>query len=340
MNNTGMSTGSDTPSCADLVSELSRSRDSWPGRRKGKPFRYLVPAPTLALLLVLLSFPSAGAQEPEPATGENREFGVIDNSDDMRTIPVKQVASLMKELGYKSVAVSTEEPQFNERMNAFREASLRIGGVSLKWTTDGQSDNFNIPMDLVLSKVRDTGAIVMFGIAVKDGATVTDARIVEQLRARAEEVQKAGVTLGIYPHLGFRVSRFEHATRVAEAVDHPALGVCFVLSHYMKQSDQKDLPARLRAAKARIVAAVINGSATGNTKAMGWDRLIQHIDQGEFDLPALLDLLCGELKFKGPVFVQCVNIPAPTRRTLEVTHTKWQDLKRHCRVTSKAGKKD
>ena len=217
-------------------------------------------------------------------------------------------------------------------MKAFREASLRIGAVSLAWTTDGTSDKFNIPMDLVLSKVRDTGAIIMLAIGVKDGAEVTEERIVEQLRARAKEAEKAGVILGIYPHLGFRVSRFEHATRVANAVDHPALGVCFVLSHYLKQSDERDLPARLRAAKNRLVAAVINGSATGNTKAMGWDRLIQHIDKGEFDLAGCLDLLCGELKFKGPVFVQCSNIQAPTRRTLEATCTRWQDLKRHCRV--------
>lgn len=212
-----------------------------------------------------------------------------------------------------------------------------VGAVSLAWTTDGKTDSFNIPWDLVLSKVRDTGAIIMFAIGVKNGAEVTDTRIVEQLRARAKQAQEAGVTLGIYPHLGFRVSRFEHATRVAKAVDHPALGVCFVLSHYMKQSDEKDLPARLRAAKGRIVAAVINGSATGNTKAMGWDRLIQHIDQGEFDLPGLLELLCGELRFKGPVFVQCVNfnIPAPTRRTLEASYTKWQVLKRHCVKQSK-----
>lgn len=289
----------------------------------------------VSLLALFLAFtsPPAGAQKPKADTGENREFGVIDNSDDMRRLPVKEVAALMKEIGYKSVAVSTEEPQFNERMKAFREASLRIGGVSLLWTTDGVSDSFNIPMDLVLSKVRDTGAIIMFGISVKDGATVTDERIVEQLSARAKEAQKAGVTLGIYPHLGMRVCRFEHGNRIAEAVDHPALGVCFVLNHYMKQSDEKDLPASVRAAKDRLVATVINGSATGNTKAMGWDRLIQHIDQGEFDLAGLLDLICGELKFKGPVFVQCVNIQAPTRSTLEATHTAWQDLKRHCRVT-------
>lgn len=295
--------------------------------------------PSLAFLFALMTIP-ARAEERAADTGENREFGVIDNSDDMRRIPVKQVASLMKKIGYKSVAVSTEKPQWNERVKAFHDASLRIGGVSLKWTTDGKSDKFNIPWDLVISKVRDTGAIIMFGIAVKEGATVSAPRIVEQLKVRAKQARKAGVTLGIYPHLGFRVSRFEHATRVAKAVDHPSLGVCLVLSHYMKQSDEKDLPARLRAAKGRVVAAVINGSATGNTKAMGWDRLIQHIDQGEFDLPALLDLLCGELKFKGPVFVQCSSIHAPTRRTLEASYTKWQDLKRHCRVTGRAKKKD
>ncbi len=38
----------------------------------------------------------APAQERAADTGEDREFGVIDNSDDMRKIPVAEVASLMK----------------------------------------------------------------------------------------------------------------------------------------------------------------------------------------------------------------------------------------------------
>jgi hypothetical protein len=102
----------------------------------------------------------------------------------------------------------------------------------------------------------------------------------------------------------------------------------------MKQSDERDIPARLRAAKDHIVSAVINGSPTGNTRAMNFDRLVQHIDQGQFDLARFLDLLCGELKFKGPIFIQCVNIQAPSRRTLQDTYTRWQQLKRHCRVTA------
>lgn len=279
-------------------------------------------------LLAFLAFIGAALANP----GINREFGVIDNSDDMRTIPVKQVAAIAKEVGYQSIAVSTEKPEFIERMDAFQKAGLRVGGVSLAWTTDGKSDEFNIPFDLVLSKVRGTGALLMFAIAVKDGAQVSEERIVEQLKVRAKQAEKAGVTLAIYPHIGFRVSRFDHAHRVADAVNHPALGICFVMCHYMKQSDAADLPARLRAAKNRIFTAIINGSPVGDTKKLRFDKLVLHLDEGAFDLPAFLKLLCGELQFKGPIYVQCVNIHAPTHKTLEVSHKEWQKLKKHCRV--------
>ena len=295
--------------------------------------------PILALLLSLMP-PPAWRLVHAADTGEDREFGVMDNSDDMRRIPVEQVASLMKEIGYKSVVVSTELPQFAARVKAYRDASLRIGGLAIAWTTDGKTDSFDIPLDLVLRELRDTGAVIMFGAMVKDGATVTDERIVEQLRARAKQAEKAGVTLSIYPHKGIRISRFDHAARIVDAVAHPGLGVSFVLCHYMKQSDEKDLPASLRAAKDHIVSVVINGSPTGNTQAMSFARLVQHIDQGEFDLAGFLDLLCGELKFKGPIFFQCINLQAPTRCTLEANYTKWQDLKRHCRVTRRTDKED
>ena len=189
----------------------------------------------------------------------------------------------------------------------------------------------NIPIKLVFDRLRDTGAIVMIHTHVAKGTLVTDQRIAEQLLQLAKQAEKAGVTIAIYPHVGNRLPTLDHAARVADAVDHPSLGVCFNLCHYLKQNDAKDLPSKLRAAKDRIKLVTINGAGVGNTQAMGWDKLIQQINQGEFDLEELLELICIELKFDGPIFVQCYNLKTPAKTILQETFDQWQCLKKHCR---------
>ncbi len=172
---------------------------------------------------------------------------------------------------------------------------------------------------------------MMIHTHVAKGAKVTDQRIAEQLLQLAKQAEKAGVTVAIYPHVGYRLPTLEHAARVADAVDHPALGVCFNLCHYLKQNDAKDLPSKLHAAKNRIKLVTINGAVVGNTQPMDWSKLIQQINQGEFDLKKLLELICVELKFDGPIFVQCYNLKAPAKTILQETFDHWQCLKKHCR---------
>lgn len=269
-----------------------------------------------------------------PARGDETspEFGVMANSDDMRRMPVAQLASAMKEIGYASVALSDKKhKRLDGMMKACRDAGLRVGAVCVRAKTDGESVSFNVPIDWMFDRLRNTDAVVMLVIKVAEGAKVTDQRVAEQLLPLAKQAEKAGVTIAIYPHFGDWLSTFEHAARIADAVDHPSLGVCFNLSHYLKQNDARDLPSKLRAAKDRIMLVTIHGSAVGNTQSMGWDKLIQQIDQGEFDLKELLDLICVELKFDGPIFVQCYNLKAPTRTILQDTFDCWQCLKKHCR---------
>lgn len=282
------------------------------------------------VVFFLLSLFMVG-QSVRAAATKRPEFGIMPNSDTMRQTPTVQIASIMKEIGYANVALSCQPRQFDEKMKAYRDAGLRVGAVYVGWTTDGRSASLNIPIDKVFEHLRNSGAVVMIHTSAAPGVKVTDKRIAEQLLPLAKQAQKAGVTIAIYPHFGNLLPTIESAIRVANAVDHPSLGVCFNLCHFLKQHDAADLPAKVRAAKDRIKLVTINGAAVGNTQAMSWDKLIQQIDQGEFDLAKLLELVYGELKFDGPIFVQCYNLKAPSRTILQNTFDRWQDLKKHCR---------
>ena len=293
-------------------------------------FKHRFNAAIVAVLLFDAAF-LCGLVARGNADEASPEFGVMANSDDMRRNTSAENAALMKEIGYKSVTVSCGPGQFEDSIKAYRDVGLRVGAVYVGWTTDGRSVSFNIPIDLVFERLRDTGAIVMIHTNVAKGAQVTERRIAEQLLPLAEQAEKAGVTVAIYPHVGNRLPTFADAARVADAVKHPALGACFNLCHFLKQNDAADLPAILRAGKDRIKLVTVNGAAVGNTRAMDWDKLIQPLGQGEFDLAQLLELICGELKYEGPIYVQCYNLKAPARTILQGTFDRWQHLKTHCR---------
>ena len=271
-------------------------------------------------------------QHPSYTSGSqtSREFGVMTNSLDMRRKPAATVASIMKKIGYSSVAISCKPEQFDEAIKAYRKAGIRVGAVYVALTTDGKSVSFNIPIESVFEQLRDTGAVVMIHTHAAKGVTVSDDRLAEQFLALAKKAEKAGVTIAIYPHVGYRLTTLEAAVRIADKVNHPSLGVCFTLCHYLRQNDARDLPRKLRAARNRLKLVTINGSATGNTRAMQWNMLIQPIDQGDFDLERLMELLGVDLKYNGPIFVQCYKLKAPARTILQDTFNRWRELRRHC----------
>ncbi len=289
--------------------------------------RFRVPVLLGIMFTLIASCGWAGETATSADKTKPRVFGIMPNSDAMRRTPAAQLASTMKAIGYTNVALSCTPKQFDSRVKTYRNAGIQVGAVYVGWTTDGKSSSCNIPLNTVFDRLRDTSAIVMLHTHVAKGAKADEQQIAVQLKQLARQAEKAGVTVAIYPHVGFRLATLEQATRVADAIDHPSLGVCFNLCHFLKQNDARDLPAKLRAAKHRIKLVTINGAGVGDTRSMGWDKLIQPINHGDFDLKTLLDLICIQLQFKGPIFVQCYNLKAPARTILQETFDKWQHLK-------------
>ncbi len=292
----------------------------------------------IAAMLLLLVIVSAGQLLQNNATAASPQFGIMPNSDDMRRTPPAKIAAMMKEIGCKNVAISCQPDELDTMIKAYRDAGIRVGAVYVGWSTDGESASFNIPIEKVFDHLRDTGAVVMIHTSVARGKKVGEKKIAELLLPLAKQAQKAGVTVAIYPHVGNLLPTIEIATSIADTVDHPSLGVCFNLCHFLKQHDAADIPAKVRAARHRLKLVTINGAAVGDTRAMSWDKLIQQLNQGQFDLTKLLELVCGELKFDGPIFVQCYNLKAPSRTIMQDTFDRWQELKKHCRKSSSVAK--
>jgi sugar phosphate isomerase/epimerase len=81
----------------------------------------------------------------------------------------------------------------------------------------------------------------------------------------------------------------------------------------------------LRDAMPDLFYVTINGADGGETRDMDWDRLIQPLGQGSYDVAGLLRSL-RELGYNGPIGFQGYGIPGDSRHLLERTMRAWREL--------------
>jgi len=151
-----------------------------------------------------------------------------------------------------------------------------------------------------------------------------DAYVLTQLRAIADVAQANGVRVALYPHTAFWLARVDDAQRIADQLNRPDVGVTFNLCHWLKvEGAERDPVPVLRAALPRLMFVTISGADTGDTKAMGWDRLIQPLDAGTYDLASFVRTL-DKVGYTGPVGFQGYNIKLEPREALARSVTAWR----------------
>ena len=116
-------------------------------------------------------------------------------------------------------------------------------------------------------------------------APEADGFVAAQIRAIADVAASHGVRVALYPHAGFWLARVEDTMRIADRLNRPDVGVTFNLCHWLKvEGAERDPVPVLRAALPRLMFVTISGADTGDTRTMSWDRLIQPLDSGSYDL--------------------------------------------------------
>ena len=164
----------------------------------------------------------------------------------------------------------------------------------------------------------------MEGTGVKPSDQAADAIAVPGLQAAADRAARHGVELVLYPHRGYWVERFEDAVRVAGKVDRPNLGVSFNLCPALAGGEEARIPDLLRRARPRLLMVTINGADTGAPGA-GWDRLIQPLGRGSYDVEQLMTLL-QEMHYDGPVGFQAFGIKGDPIEILRTTKQAWDAM--------------
>jgi sugar phosphate isomerase/epimerase len=164
---------------------------------------------------------------------------------------------------------------------------------------------------------------VDFPMGIKLPPEYGDTIVVPQLRQLLAYAKPKGVKISLYPHGGFWAEKFEVCVRVAEKVDDKALGVTFNLCHWLKvEGSERDPLPLIKEALPRLNFITINGADTGDTQKLGWDKLIQPLGRGSYDVASLVTK-ARRAGYRGPFGFQGYGIKMDPKELLKETMEGW-----------------
>ncbi|NUQ61923.1 MAG: sugar phosphate isomerase/epimerase [Pirellulales bacterium] len=241
-------------------------------------------------------------------------------------------AALLKGLGYDGIGPSGVNG-IPEMLKAFDAQRLKVHALYVGANLDADQPKFDPLLKDAIAALEGHGTFVWLYIRSRQhppSSTGGDQRAVEIVREVAEMAERAGVKVALYPHVGFYVARVEDAVRIADQVNRPSVGVTFNLCHWLKQDGPTKMQERLELALPRLFLVTINGAdPEGN-----WDRIIQTLDRGSFDVYGFLKAL-KRLGYSGPIGLQCYAVPGDKRENLVRSMEAWRGFSKRLAEESK-----
>jgi sugar phosphate isomerase/epimerase len=240
-----------------------------------------------------------------------------------------QQLDLVKDLGYAGISWTETSPEEAKKVAEEAEKrGLRMYAIYCSASITAQGDLTYAPhLPRLMEALKGHGTIIWLHIG---GSGPSFASLkgsdtpVKRLRALADVAAANDLRIAIYPHVGEWTARFGDATKLAQAVNHPRFGVTFNLCHCLAMGDEENIPPLLETARPVLFTVSLNGADTG-VKGGQWNRLIQTLDKGTFDVEALLRKLKG-LGFTGPIGFQGYGIGGDAPSVLGPTIQAWRKL--------------
>lgn len=280
---------------------------------------------TVGLYTAVGAEPGRPQVAQKPTTPGNPFFPFCIDWHDAKKRSFEEQARMLHELGYPGVGHIWLE-KVEERLATLDAVGLRLFQITMTVDlTPGKAPYDEARFKAVLALIK--GRQVQFCVlckGLKSSDPAGDPRAVEMLRTMSELARESGAQLLLYPHQKNWVERIEDAIRVADQVERPNVGVMFNLCHWLKVDSSRDYAPLLRRALPWLWAVSINGADERDDQP-NWKRYIQPLDQGSFDVKALLRTL-RDLGYRGPVGLQCFGIGGDAREHLVRSLAKWREF--------------
>ena len=270
----------------------------------------------------ILAGPARESELPNP-------FYAMDTSFQRPGLDRDQQLDLVTQLGFAGVAW-THEPieKLHASLQAIEQRSLKMFTIYCDGKVD-RDGTLTLEPDLapIMSALKGHGTIIWIHIGGQGPdfkGLKNDGEVVKSLHSMADRAAENDLRIAIYPHFGEWTAHFADATHLADLVDHPNLGVTFNLCHALAGGDEANIPSLLKRANKRLFTATICG-ADRDVRGPDWNRLIQTLDRGNFDVASVLKQL-HRVGFDGPIGFQGYGIKGDARSILEPTIRAWHKL--------------
>jgi sugar phosphate isomerase/epimerase len=271
-------------------------------------------------VLVALTLINAHAQGSiDQATAERlltRTFFVFDNGAGRDQWTPDRQAETLAGLGYAGIGYSGTG-DLDERLEAFKRHNIRIFNIYVACNLNTEP-MYGEDLKAAIKRLKDTGVTIWLTV---QGHADNDGKAVQAVTEIADLAAASNLQVALYPHDGFFVADIEDALRIVRQIDRKNLGVTFNLCHELNAGNEARFDELLEQAAPRLFVVSINGADHEG----GWDKLIQRLGEGSFDLNRLLRKLLS-LQYEGPIGLQCYQVPGDIRANLEHNMTQWRAI--------------
>lgn len=242
-------------------------------------------------------------------------------------------AALIKKIGFDGLGGHIDDNYFKRRR------SLDQAGVEMPeiyWGMDLTAEGeivFKKELKKIIKDSKDRDLMVALFLNAeeyKSNRTEGDKLFTAGIRKLADFAAQYHVKIAIYPHMGFYCERLDHSVELAKMVDRDNVGAIFNTCHLLKVEGEEGWEEKTLKALPYLYMVSINGADSGNTKEMGWDRLIQPLGEGTFDTWKLVKLL-KDNGYEGKFGLQCYGIKQDCEVALTKSMNTWNSYKERYR---------
>lgn len=260
------------------------------------------------------------------AEGLENPFFALQNGviDENHQTPESQ-AALLAELGYQGMGPSGTKG-IPALLEAFDKKRLKIYaqyiGANIDW--DKEKYDPGLPEAIEQLAGRETFIwLYVQGSRFPRASAEGDARAVAIVGEVGEMAARHKLRVALYPHTGFYIESIEDALRIADKVGRDNVGVTFNLCHWLRVGSKLPVEELIKKAMPRLFVVTINGADAVEQPGAGWDRLIQPLGQGTFNVAGLMRTL-RKLGYRGPVGLQCYAVPGDKPANLKKSMAAWR----------------
>ncbi|MEN8230106.1 MAG: TIM barrel protein [Bacteroidota bacterium] len=251
-------------------------------------------------------------------------------------------AALIKKIGFDGLGGHMNDNYFKRR-RSLDQAAVEM--PEIYWGMDLTAEGkivYKKELKKIIkdSKERDLMvALFLNGEEYKSNRTEGDRLFAAGIQELADFAAPRHVKIAIYPHVGFYCETSAQSVELARMVDRDNVGAIFNTCHLLKREGEEGWEEKALAALPYLYMVSINGADSGNTKEMGWERLIQPLGEGSFDTWKLVKLL-KDNGYEGKFGLQCYGIKQDCEVALSRSMDTWNAYKERYRDAAADSKEE